>query len=394
MKLNILFLQIIYLLLLNISRMKTLCKGKTQKGLQCSYKCAKNSQYCLVHDPEKKSHRKIMKKEKREEDEGIELKSMNTYKNSNILTYPENMIVSTHTQNVKNENAVCLDNPLTEYNIPPTFTPNTQIDVSTDVSTDISTNVSTDVSTDISTDVSTDVSTDISTDVSHITSVKETKQVQPSYSISSINNDNEMVDLISKIICKNNSVHNELFIKCLKILKKYPPAKNEYKFIYGNLIQLSVIHMLNDIFYSCYDLDKTHTVGSEYKYDCILHITEDLHVRLSVKAKKNKTGNIIIINKLNNDVKYDLSNLITIIVIIELKDIIILPHNIIPNIYIEDNGANILYKSSLITYLYKTKDCERYIIHLTENELYKEFYKNEYSNIAIHDIYGELYSKL
>lgn len=356
----------IYLSQIKRTRMKKICKGKTRKGLQCSYKCAKNSQYCSVHDPEKKSHRKIMKKEKRKEDEGIELKEMNTYKNSTILTHTENMIVSTHTENIKIENAVCLDNSLLEYNIPPTFTPNTQIDVSTDVSTD----------------------------VSHITSVKETKQVQPSYSISSINNDNEIVDLIAKHIKENNPNHNNLFIKCYKILKMYPPAKNEYKFIYGNLIQLSVIHMLNDIFYSCYDLDKTHTVGSEYKYDCILHITEDLHVRLSVKAKKNKTGNIIIINKLNNNVKYDLSNLITIIVIIELKDIIILPHNIIPNIYIEDNGANILYKSSLITYLYKTKDCQRYIIHLTENELYKEFYKNEYSNIAIHDIYGELYSKL
>jgi len=43
----------------------------------------------------------------------------------------------------------------------------------------------------------------------------------------------------------------------------YPPAKNEYKFIYGNLIQMSVIELLDNIFYSCIDLDKLCNNGSE-----------------------------------------------------------------------------------------------------------------------------------
>lgn len=30
----------------------------------------------------------------------------------------------------------------------------------------------------------------------------------------------------------------------------YPPAKNEYKFIYGNLIQMIVIELLDNIFFS------------------------------------------------------------------------------------------------------------------------------------------------
>lgn len=49
---------------------------------------------------------------------------------------------------------------------------------------------------------------------------------------------------------KNNISFNKLFIKCEKVLKMYPPAKNEYKFIYGNLIQMIVIELLDNIFFS------------------------------------------------------------------------------------------------------------------------------------------------
>jgi len=212
--------------------------------------------------------------------------------------------------------------------------------------------------------------------------------------VSKLKDNKNVVDLILRNIKQNNAEHNILFIKCYKILQKYPPAKNEYKFIYGILVQKSVIEMLNNIFIGCIDLDDSISVGSEYKNDCILHITPYIQKNISIKAKKNRKSNIIIINKNSNDKKYDLSDLITLIVIIELKDILIIPHNIVPSKFILDNKANISYKSSLFTYLYKIQDYKKYILHLEENENYKNFYKNEYPNIAPHNIYKELYNKL
>jgi hypothetical protein len=206
--------------------------------------------------------------------------------------------------------------------------------------------------------------------------------------------DDKFIDIVIKNIIKENRYHNKIFIKCEKVLKMYPPAKNEYKFIYGNLIQMSVIELLDNIFYSCIDLDKLCNNGSEYKVDCRLNITRYLSRKLSIKAKKNKSGNVIIINKLNNNKNYDLSQLITIIVIIELKDIIIIPHIVIPDKYVENNDSNISYKSSLFTYLYKSDEYKKYIIHLEQNDEYKTFYKKELPQIYPHDIYSECFSKL
>jgi hypothetical protein len=216
--------------------------------------------------------------------------------------------------------------------------------------------------------------------------------------IKDINNNrfpvDNLINIITKNIIKNNTYHNKLFIKCEKILKMYPPAKNEYKFIYGNLIQMSVIEILDNIFYGCIDLDKLCNYGSEYKVDCRLNITRYLSRNISIKAKKNKSGNVIIINKLNNNKNYELSELITIIVIIELKDIIIIPHKYIPDKYVVNNDSNISYTSSLFTYLYKNDEYKKYIIHLEQNDEYKTFYKDALPQIYQHDIYSECFSKL
>lgn len=203
-----------------------------------------------------------------------------------------------------------------------------------------------------------------------------------------------IIDLIILNIKKNNKKHNDLFIKCYKILKKYNPAKNEYKFIYGVLIQKSVIDLLKQIFYDCIDLDLLCKNGSQYKNDCKLNITKYLCLDISIKSKKNKKGNVIIINKNSNNKQYNLNNLITIIVLIELKDIIIIPHNIIPEKYIQNNDSNISYKSSLFTLLYKHIEYKKYIIDLKSNNDFNIFYKNIYPYINNHNIYDELYNKL
>jgi len=206
------------------------------------------------------------------------------------------------------------------------------------------------------------------------------------------NNTNNIFKLIKFNILKNNNKHNNLFIKCKKISKKYNPAKNEYKFIYGGLIQKSLIDFFNEIFYKCVDLDELTNIGAEYKFDCKLKITKFININLGIKAKLRKKGNIIMINKQNTDREYNLEDLISIIIIIELNDIIIIPHKYIDNKYIINGNANISYKSSLITKLYNEKS--KYIIHLKENEKYNEFMKNEYPYIQNHNIYQELYKNL
>jgi len=206
-------------------------------------------------------------------------------------------------------------------------------------------------------------------------------------------NNNIFIDFLINNIKKHNIEHNKLIIIGLIILKKYNPAKNENRFIYGILVQKSVIDIFNKIFHNCIDLDKSHTHGGQYKVDCKLNITKDIYRNISIKAKKNKKGDITIINKNKNknDHIYYLDDLITIIIIFELKDIIILPHKIIPKEYIENNGANIIYKSSLFTYLYKTPKFKKYIINLNENEEFKLFYSKILPTIESIDIYDKLF---
>jgi hypothetical protein len=151
--------------------------------------------------------------------------------------------------------------------------------------------------------------------------------------------------IISQII-KHNEEHNKLFIKCKKIYRTYSPSKNENKFIFGNLIQLSVIDFFNQIFIKCIDLDDTHNYGSEYKDDCILYLTSNVKFNLSIKCKSKKQGDIILINKHHNNINHlkKLINLITIVIIVESNDIIIIFHNLIDNKYIKEGPFGYLKK--------------------------------------------------
>lgn len=207
--------------------------------------------------------------------------------------------------------------------------------------------------------------------------------------------ENKIVEKIKDTVKVHNSEHNTFFIKCHKVLQKYPPAKNEYKFIYGKLVEMALIDMLNSIFHECKDLDSMCDNGSSYKNDCVLYFTDDVYTNISIKAKKNrKTGNVIMINKNSNNKQYDLTNLLSIIVVIETNDLFIIPHNRIPEKYIENNESNISYKSSLFTYLYKPEQYEKYIVHLEENEEYKRFCEEVLPTMTSYDIYGALYNSL
>lgn len=200
------------------------------------------------------------------------------------------------------------------------------------------------------------------------------------------------INMIINQINKYQIEYNQFFMKCLKIQKKYPPSKNEYKFIFGGLIEKSLIDFLNNIFNKCQTLDTNHLYGSEYKNDCILYLTNYVYYYISIKAKSKKQGDIILINIHGNKKIHDLNNLITFVVIIEKKNIVIIPHYIVESKYIKNNKANISYKSSLITHIYKNK--KELIINLNETSEFIDFVNHELEHIKPHDLYNDLYSKL
>lgn len=211
-------------------------------------------------------------------------------------------------------------------------------------------------------------------------------------SLYTIRNFNQYKNQILNSFNKHNDEVNNMFIKCLKIYHKYPPAKNEYKFIFGGLVQLAFIELMDKVFYKCLDLDELHHFGSEYKNDCCLYLSPFVKFNISIKAKSKTNGNVILINKHGNNIVHNLKNLITFVLIIETQQIIIINHNDVQDEYIKDNEANISYKSSLITFIKKNKP--ELVYTLKQNETFKKFMEDEYNKIDPVNLYKELYNKL
>jgi len=199
------------------------------------------------------------------------------------------------------------------------------------------------------------------------------------------------IEYILNRINENQDKLNDLFIKCHKIYKQISPSKNENKFPFGILIQMAIIDFFNDIFYKCIDLDDIHTYGSEYKNDCCLYLDELNKINLSIKAKSKEKYDTIIINNFGNEIQRDLTDLISIILVIETNKIFIIPHKNIEDKYIIVKNANISYKSSLLTFINKNKN--DLIIELNKNDKFKYFIETEYNELKSVNIYKELYQK-
>jgi hypothetical protein len=186
---------------------------------------------------------------------------------------------------------------------------------------------------------------------------------------------------------------NNLFLQCLRIVYKFPPKKNCNKMFYGELVQRNIIRVFKHLFYDCKDLDQTHKHGSEYKNDCILYLDSNISFYLSIKAKKNKNGDIILINKKTNKVQHNLQNMITLVVIIETCEIIMINHNEVVSEYIKNDEAMILYKNRLLTFIrhhksecvYKLNPNEEFInFKTTVIPTLKEFPIYEFLDFVIH----------
>lgn len=181
------------------------------------------------------------------------------------------------------------------------------------------------------------------------------------------------------LLNKNINILEECFKEILIIMKKYPPIKNEYKFIYGKLIEKSVLDNFNKIL-ECKELE-TYINDLEFV---------NFKQKYSIKATKNGSE-IIIINKKNRDMHF-IKNVKFIICNIKELSFYIFSHNQKFNYFIKNNGSCISYKSSIFSFI--KKNYPNNIINLSNNQNLNHFIKHELYNIVEHPIYDILYNDI
>jgi hypothetical protein len=141
---------------------------------------------------------------------------------------------------------------------------------------------------------------------------------------------------------------SNLFMDILSILKKYPPAKNENKFIYGKLAESRIIYWINKIV-PCLDLDKMKHYGSEYKNDCIISTDTDTSIKYSIKVSKSG-GSPTLINKRNKS-EHNVNGCYFIICHIDNRKLYIFKHSEELDPFIRENHESIQYKSNIFKHL-------------------------------------------
>lgn len=196
-------------------------------------------------------------------------------------------------------------------------------------------------------------------------------------------------DVILNKLNKNNKILSECFTKIRIIEKKFPPKKNENKFIYGKLCEKILIENLNKIFI-CKELDLECEVGSEYKNDCILIDEESKsEFKFSIKVQKSKS-NITIINKRYKD-NHSISNINFMLINIQNSKLYIFKHDNEFDKFIKNDGSAISYKSAILKYLDNKKYYYQFI-NETNLDKIKPF---DYYKILLNEVnndFNELFS--
>jgi hypothetical protein len=179
-----------------------------------------------------------------------------------------------------------------------------------------------------------------------------------------------------------------LFIDILSILKKYPPAKNENKFIYGKVCEARIIKWIHKVL-PCTDLDNLLEYGSEYKNDCEITFGET-KTKYSIKVSKSG-GEPTLINKRNKRDNHSVLGSNFIICHIEKERLYIFEHTAELDEFIKDSHESIKYKPSIFKYL---DSYPRYYYDFPKNEKLEIFKRDKLQNIEEVKIYERLASEL
>lgn len=185
---------------------------------------------------------------------------------------------------------------------------------------------------------------DIDIDINH--NHCEAKKIQKWWTTQSTIINNKFRAVI-EILNQYPTIMRQCLFQLHKISILYNPQKNENKFIYGKLIEKSLIHALDQIGFKVMDLDDNHTVGSEYKNDISL-----LNINISIKGKLKKGGDVILINKKSTS-KHTI-NMQLLLCVIQDHKLYFIPSSIVDNAaYVKEDAGCISYKSKLFTMIDK-----------------------------------------
>ena len=189
--------------------------------------------------------------------------------------------------------------------------------------------------------------------------------------------------ILKRSLIKYPEYMTPLLIDIYTILNKYPPAKNENKFIYGKVAEARIIHWINKII-PCIDLDKSNTHGAEYKNDCEISFDSN-KVKYSIKVSKNG-GEPTLINKRNvsshtvNDCHFIICHILN-------KKLYIFKHDETLEPFIKENHESIKYKSSIFKYL--DRDSNNFY-KFPDNQKIQYFERNILPTINESKIYEKL----
>ena len=186
-----------------------------------------------------------------------------------------------------------------------------------------------------------------------------------------------------ELLNKTPDLMQKCYYDIVRVSIKYPPQKNENKFIYGKLIERVLIRTIRQVGIEIVDLDESHTMGSEYKNDIRM-----FDIDISIKAKLNKGGNIILINK--KSTSEHVIKIQTIVCIINERKLYFIPSDIVDNeLFVIQDAGCISYKGTLITMM--NKKYNQFIYEFPE---LNEKYKNKLKNVTQIDIYTMLLNEL
>ena len=198
-----------------------------------------------------------------------------------------------------------------------------------------------------------------------------------------MNSSRRLIDIFTK----NPDLTTNMYIDILSILKKYPPAKNENKFIYGKVAESRIINWINKII-PCEDLDKNNLIGSEYKNDCQISFDQE-KIKYSIKVSKSGAEPTLI-NKRNKS-SHNVNDCSFIICHIQNRKLYIFKHDETLQQFLKENHESIKYKSKIFKFL--DKDPNNFYL-FPENEKIQNFKTNVLPNIQEISIYDRLSKEL
>jgi len=192
-------------------------------------------------------------------------------------------------------------------------------------------------------------------------------------------------DMIERFMARPELM-DDCLIKIYTVMKEYPPARNENKFLYGKLIEKTLIYFFNMIV-PCRELDAGITNGAVYMND--VHFIE-YDMCCSIKMSKN-VSDVVLINKRSSDT-HSLVGARFIICILKNHCVYFVVHTRELDEFVKQNGAMISYRSRIFRHLDRYR--QDMILRFPCGDIFQSFRERIYHSIQERHIYEEEFRRL